>query len=1495
MTIHGSTIEGVSTRGYQQEMLEESLRRNIIIALDTGSGKTHIAVLRIKAEVERQPTKVSWFVAPTVALCEQQRHVIQSALPVSVGLISGARQPDQWKNASLWATALRNHHVMVTTPQVLLDALRHSYVNLGRHIGLLVFDEAHHAVDNHPYNRIMIEFYFKLDLAQRPAVLGLTASPIYGGNVEKAFKTIEQNLDSTILAPRRYKDELAQYVYRPIFRHVLYDAPDPIIEPPFSTNTAALTHIVSSLDIQNDPYVHSLKSQLARALRGSPEYHRIDQKLSKVILKEDSFTHRGLRDFQRTAEAILNDLGGWAADWYVWKVIEHAKRAANPYNTIISSWKNAEKAYLLSIIQRIIVTPVSYYPEDIADDCTDKVRVLIQTLLTEKYDAEDANESYSGLVFVERRDTVLALAELLRHHPFTSPFADSPLTFGCLVGTSDSSRRHSFLDITRLMLKDSHEETLNDFKIGEKTVLISTAVAEEGIDIQACGSVIRWDPPQNMASWAQSRGRARRKRSTYTMMFERGGGQGNVSKWQELEKQMVDMYNDPSRQLMIEEDNEEDIDEDGNGPELRVPSTGALLTLHSAVSHLTHFCAAIPTTAHADTQPLYDLDPPEFIEGWHSFDLRSRQYPIVYAGPWGSKVTLPRCLPLATREFSTERVYRTKISAHRHAAFIAYKALYEAKLLTDNLLPITSVVEPHLDDEVKEMLKDVEQRAGFANVSLQMDPWIPEEVEEACWHMYELTISGLPPLNLFNVSDKISLPNGEGPTLYRSGNVPLSTTLRFLESVSPSDPRIEQARRYTKMLFWSLNGSRMTWDKDDFPYLVLPLEKDAIWESRRTWLADHNISIAAAKSDEYFANASKFGKAFSYPTDLRIIRRGFQFCKGFLFVRWRYESLDEEEEKAFRTYYSQFENLEITYPLLVVRRLPPRSNFLVPTPSVVIMEDQPDAEIILLPTSSAITVLSHVESEYAVLLPSILRFLGCHLTISSLRNTLFISTPLYQIPLPFLLTAMTAPVSGERSNYQRLETLGDTVLKFVTSIQLLAEYPLWHEGYLSKKKDHTVSNGRLAKENILRKLYRWIIRDRLLSKKWRPCYITREVKNEQEKPTTTLIDDADKTLKKKKLTQQLSTKVLADVVESLIGASYLHGGLDLGYECAKFFGMGIQWHPLSERIEYLLSRVELVVEYPSQLQHVENILGYTFQRKLLLIEAITHASYEQNTNTPSYERMEFLGDSVLDMIITNYLYYAPGKDYSPGHIHLRRSAVVNAHILAYICLSSSTSTDATMPGVSQDGSIAPIPDTHEVHLWQCLLHSSPQILEEQRNSDTRYKHHKDSIRIALMNGSVFPWADLLRLQAPKFFSDMVESLIGAVFLDSNGSLDVVRAVVTKLGIMPILERIVRDDVDVLHPVSRLSIWASKRDKDLEYLFEKERGKVACIILVDGKEEIRCTGTYYGRASQEEVRFMAAEHAIESLRLRDVGANYADLKKRGPTKRKKKHVKAKEGL
>ncbi len=48
--------------------------------------------------------------------------------------------------------------------------------------------------------------------------------------------------------------------------------------------------------------------------------------------------------------------------------------------------------------------------------------------------------------------------------------------------------------------------------------------------------------------------------------------------------------------------------------------------------------------------PLFDLDPPDFVEGWHSLDPRPSVRPCdpgarPYEGPWGATCTLPRQLP----------------------------------------------------------------------------------------------------------------------------------------------------------------------------------------------------------------------------------------------------------------------------------------------------------------------------------------------------------------------------------------------------------------------------------------------------------------------------------------------------------------------------------------------------------------------------------------------------------------------------------------------------------------------------------------------------------------------------------------------------------------------------------------------------------------------------------------------------------------------------------
>lgn len=376
------------------------------------------------------------------------------------------------------------------------------------------------------------------------------------------------------------------------------------------------------------------------------------------------------------------------------------------------------------------------------------------------------------------------------------------------------------------------------------------------------------------------------------------------------------------------------------------------------------------------------------------------------------------------------------------------------------------------------------------------------------------------------------------------------------------------------------------------------------------------------------------------------------------------------------------------------------------------------------------------------------------------------------------------------------------------------------------------------------------------------------------------------------------------MVESLIGAAYLHGGFDLGYECIKFFDLGVKWQPIETRLSEILARVrdESDLQIPPQIADVEAMFGYTFNKKILLIEALTHASYQDDTGTVSYERLEFIGDSVLDMVVTDYLYHArpPGKEYSPGHIHLRRSSVVNGHFLAYICLGLRWENSAIMPqpstaneeeesfSLNVNSTFVARTSSHETYLWQCLLHSSDHVLDDLNNTFTRYQNRKDEIREALEASSIFPWAALTRLQAPKFFSDIIESIVGAAYIDSGGNMDAIREILRKIGILPVLERIVRDDVSVLHPVSRLSMWAQKNGKKINYEFNKQRGNIVCVISVDGTEEVRETERYRGLVSQEEVKFAAAEKAIHVFKLRGIGIDNASRPKpRQPKKRKHK--------
>ena len=56
------------------------------------------------------------------------------------------------------------------------------------------------------------------------------------------------------------------------------------------------------------------------------------------------------------------------------------------------------------------------------------------------------------------------------------------------------------------------------------------------------------------------------------------------------------------------------------------------------------------------------------------------------------------------------------------------------------------------------------------------------------------------------------------------------------------------------------------------------------------------------------------------------------------------------------------------------------------------------------------------------------------------------------------------------------------------------------------------------------------------------------------------------------------------------------------------------------------------------MKDIEKEIGYTFKNKKLLETALTHSSYANEYKKESNERLEFLGDSVLSIIMSDYLF-----------------------------------------------------------------------------------------------------------------------------------------------------------------------------------------------------------------------------------------------------------------
>ena len=139
--------------------------------------------------------------------------------------------------------------------------------------------------------------------------------------------------------------------------------------------------------------------------------------------------------------------------------------------------------------------------------------------------------------------------------------------------------------------------------------------------------------------------------------------------------------------------------------------------------------------------------------------------------------------------------------------------------------------------------------------------------------------------------------------------------------------------------------------------------------------------------------------------------------------------------------------------------------------------------------------------------------------------------------------------------------------------------------------------------------------------RWRPPYVS------------DLIEAPDQGAQKR----VMSTKTLADVVEAVIGVSYIDGGLEKALKCMNLFLGEGQFRDFQTTRDVLFGAVEPKnMALPAIYEPLEASIGYVFREKALLVEAMTHPSYI--TALYTYDRLEMLGDSILDQIIVQGMY-----------------------------------------------------------------------------------------------------------------------------------------------------------------------------------------------------------------------------------------------------------------
>ncbi|MFB6136233.1 MAG: DEAD/DEAH box helicase [Halobacteriaceae archaeon] len=456
--------EFLERRAYQTDLAAAAREAHTLVCLPTGLGKTTVSLLVTAERLRADSGGKALLLAPTKPLVEQHAAFYRDALDVpdeDVVVFTGEVRPEE--RADLWEGA----RVVVATPQVVENDLVGERVSL-RDVVHVTFDECHRATGDYAYTFIVERYH---DDAADPLVTGMSASP---GDDEEAIREVCANLGLARVEVKTGEDpDVEPYTYDTDVTWERLELPGDVLE------------IRDALEEVVEDRLEKLR-EIGVTNKTNPDVsqkdlNRIRRRLQSMINDEKSEGYSGMSvhaEVMKLRRAV--ELVETQSVESLRRYFERQRNAANS--------SGASKAS-----QRLVSEPRVKRAMRLAEEYDGihpkyrRARVLVAETL-----GIDGGDRV--IVFTESRDTAETLTEFLGQHFDTRRF----------VGQGDKEGSDG-------MTQKQQQETLDAFRAGEFEVLVSTSVAEEGLDVPEVDLVLFYEPVPTAIRSIQRKGRTGRQ------------------------------------------------------------------------------------------------------------------------------------------------------------------------------------------------------------------------------------------------------------------------------------------------------------------------------------------------------------------------------------------------------------------------------------------------------------------------------------------------------------------------------------------------------------------------------------------------------------------------------------------------------------------------------------------------------------------------------------------------------------------------------------------------------------------------------------------------------------------------------------------------------------------------------------------------------------------------------------------------------------------------